>query len=305
MYLIYNFDDINPYIINCGIINKMNCPPDGTIYDERVVKWFEIELIFWGDGYIYTEGTKIKTELGDLFFRTPGMVVQGVSPYHCCLIVFDMFYDRNKADLYKDPNTLNAGIPTSESLSLKSSESEFLGFSLPYVLKTIQFGKFEELFLALYNGFVNCKAEKQFYLKTFLMQILLTAYNEWISRRVLHENNHSNILNYTKIMAAKKHIDQNICTRISLSELGNIAELSPNFLCKVFKNIIGVTPIEYVNNTKIIFAKRFLIESNKSIKEIAYECGFENDSYFYTLFKKTEGISPSAYREKQRIIFPS
>ena len=51
-------------------------------------------------------------------------------------------------------------------------------------------------------------------------------------------------------------------------------------------------------------AKRFLIESNKSIKEIAYECGFENDSYFYTLFKKTEGISPSAYQRKAKDHIP-
>lgn len=302
--MIYNFDDINPYIINCGILNKANCSPAGTVYEQRVVKWFEIELIFWGEGHIFTEGNKIKTERGDIFFRTPGMVVQGVLPYYCSLIIFDMFFDKDKINLYSDPNLTDAGMSKAEGVDKKSPEYDSSGFNLPHVLKTRQFGRFEELFLTIYNGFINCKSERQFYLKTFLMQILLSAYKEWSDLRTLQHKSRSVVLNHSKVMLSKRYIDENICSRFTLLELADIAELSPNFFCRAFKNSLGVTPIEYINNLKMNFAKKLLIETNKGIKEIAYECGYENDTYFYTLFKKLEGISPAYYRERQMQIFP-
>lgn len=50
-------------------------------------------------------------------------------------------------------------------------------------------------------------------------------------------------------------------------------------------------------------SKKILLDTNKTVKEVAYDCGFENITYFFTLLKKVEGLSPSDYRKKNRIMF--
>jgi len=44
------------------------------------------------------------------------------------------------------------------------------------------------------------------------------------------------------------------------------------------------------------------MDTNKCVKEILFDLGFENDTYFFTLFKKKEGLSPLEYRERHRQI---
>ena len=63
----------------------------------------------------------------------------------------------------------------------------------------------------------------------------------------------------------------------------------------------GKTSTEHVQLNLIDEAKNILLNPEKSISEVAYELGFESPPYFSSLFKKKEGISPSAYREKYKM----
>jgi YesN/AraC family two-component response regulator len=98
-------------------------------------------------------------------------------------------------------------------------------------------------------------------------------------------------------MRVKKYIDNNVYKRIKLSELAEIAGLSTGFLDRIFKEIIGETPVSYINKVRIEAVKKMLLETDKSVKQIAYDCGFENDVYFYMLFKKIEGVSPLTFKD--------
>lgn len=74
--------------------------------------------------------------------------------------------------------------------------------------------------------------------------------------------------------------------------------ISFDYANRVFKRIMGVNIFKYRNMLRVNAAKEKLMVSDKTISEIAYESGFENRYYFSRYFKKTEGLSPTEYREK-------
>ena len=68
------------------------------------------------------------------------------------------------------------------------------------------------------------------------------------------------------------------------------------YFCRLFKQYTGKTPIEYLNNYRIEQAAKLLIETNDSITDIAFDCGFENTSYFIRKFKAQKSATPKQYR---------
>jgi AraC family cel operon transcriptional repressor len=67
-------------------------------------------------------------------------------------------------------------------------------------------------------------------------------------------------------------------------------------LCRTMKSCLGVTPTQYINQLRINRATYELASTNKQIIEIAYDCGFQNLSYFYRRFRNAHSISPRQYR---------
>ena len=65
---------------------------------------------------------------------------------------------------------------------------------------------------------------------------------------------------------------------------------------RTFKEYTGFSPAKYILNVKINQAKELLTNSSVEIKEIAYNLGFENTDYFFTVFRRLTGQTPLAYR---------
>lgn len=84
---------------------------------------------------------------------------------------------------------------------------------------------------------------------------------------------------------------------ITLNELARIANLSPYHLIRVFKKQTGKTPLEYLIDIKINNAKRMIVEG-KNITEVCFLSGFNNHSYFSSVFKRKVSMTPSQYREQ-------
>lgn len=64
----------------------------------------------------------------------------------------------------------------------------------------------------------------------------------------------------------------------------------------MFKEYTGFAPSQYIQEVKISMAKEMLTNTCKPIKEIAFELGYENKDYFFTIFKKVTGMTPINYR---------
>ena len=83
---------------------------------------------------------------------------------------------------------------------------------------------------------------------------------------------------------------------IGISQLYLLSQKSPEHLCRTFKKYLGISPTEYVNNLRLEHAIVLLLSSDYQILEIALECGFDNLSHFYHIFKKKNNLTPNKYR---------
>ena len=94
------------------------------------------------------------------------------------------------------------------------------------------------------------------------------------------------------------HIQKNYQETIRIEDLARIANLSVSQLQRKFKKIYNETPVQYINNLRIHEACEMLKNTNLSITQIAYDCGFGSSSFFATQFRQARGESPSDYRRK-------
>lgn len=95
-----------------------------------------------------------------------------------------------------------------------------------------------------------------------------------------------------------KYVHENYKTEISLATIAGIANLTPQSFCRMFKKRTSKHFIEYLNEVRIAQACKLLLDTDWSISEIAYNCGYKTVSNFNKLFKDSTGESPKTYRAK-------
>lgn len=91
-------------------------------------------------------------------------------------------------------------------------------------------------------------------------------------------------------------IEKNYCEKITLAELADIAGVNEKYLCRFFKEFTGYTPTDYINRLRVERACYEMRVNHRNVTEAAYECGFNEISYFSKCFKKYKGVSPGKYR---------
>ena len=99
------------------------------------------------------------------------------------------------------------------------------------------------------------------------------------------------------IQLAVAYIDNNFQSKITLHDIADKFHLNASYFSKRFKTVHGIGFKEYLNNLRITHSEKLLLETKKSITEIAFECGFENSNYFGDAFRGKNGISPTEYRK--------
>lgn len=87
-----------------------------------------------------------------------------------------------------------------------------------------------------------------------------------------------------------------------ISTMHKLACKSPEHLCREFKKHYNKTPTEFINDTKLNYAKNLLTYSDEKIIEIAYSVGFQNLSHFCHEFKKKYSMSPTSYRNSNQLL---
>lgn len=98
--------------------------------------------------------------------------------------------------------------------------------------------------------------------------------------------------------AVRQYLNQYYCSNIRLSDLCEIFHCSRATLTGRFKKAYGVTVMQYVHQCRVEKAQKELLQSEKSIKEIAVDCGFPDNNYFSKVFIASCGCPPTAYRKK-------
>jgi len=99
-----------------------------------------------------------------------------------------------------------------------------------------------------------------------------------------------------RIGKIKAYISAHLTDTLRLPDLAQLADMSPSAFSIFFKEHTGRTLSEYIIDAKLGMASRLLVDSDKTIAEICYECGFNNLSNFNRLFKTKRGCTPREFR---------
>lgn len=150
---------------------------------------------------------------------------------------------------------------------------------------------------------------RQLAIKSLLMRVLMTAYRapetDWrkpdaIRRSVqspLFEEGRNSRLPTDRIRAVIALINRSYGESLSMSDLAACACLHPTYFNQVFKRIIGMPPMKFLEQQRLRHAKELLSQSALPVADVAVKVGYQDPYYFSRAFRRLTGLAPSAYRE--------
>ena len=102
---------------------------------------------------------------------------------------------------------------------------------------------------------------------------------------------------YDKMKLIYEYVQKNFAEKITLEEVSNVASMTTVSFNRFIKKRTGQTFVNYINDIRIGYAARWLVEKDLSVSEIAFKSGFNNIANFNRSFKSIKKCTPSQYRE--------
>ena len=167
-----------------------------------------------------------------------------------------------------------------------ADEAEIRKFPVETVNKVVHGSRFEELFRQAYGVWSQCAFGYKIQTKAIITNILYELLAENYTR--LFGGNTA----LRSLKAAADFIEQNYTRKITVAELAGLSGYSPSHFARVFSQVYGTSPIQYLNQVRIMHAKNLLRTNEYTLSQIAQKCGFANVYYFSRCFKQIAGTTP-------------
>lgn len=234
--------------------------------------YIEFQIITAGRGIVYFNGTEYWVERGDTFilshFDCHRVISFGEGLRITTINVAHEFLDNKTANFL---NTSGGGV----YCKISEEELEHINFECKKLKEDM-----------------NAKSQMVIHLsKIAISKITLSL----LRKNTIPSGNIPR-----KIQKITAYINKNFDKDLSLESIAKEFETSANYLGKQFKNLLGITYNDYINRVRMRFACNLISSTDMSIKEIAHAAGYSSTEYFYSVFKKTIGVTPKIYR-KERI----
>lgn len=124
----------------------------------------------------------------------------------------------------------------------------------------------------------------------------------WCSWAVTQFSHHISQENAQKtyIEQTKDYIRQHLSESFTRQDLANHIHVSQNHLARLFRREVGMSIADYITKERMKLAFDLLKNTDLPVGDVALRAGYENYSYFLTLFRRNTGMRPSEYRKQQR-----
>jgi len=150
------------------------------------------------------------------------------------------------------------------------------------------------------NKLVNLKNKKNLERIGDFLLIL----NELSTKRITKLLSTENLISAASLSESKvinnvyRYVAENFQKDITFNTAAAVANMQRAAFCRYFKRKTKKKFTEFVNETRIMHARKLLAETDKTIIEVAFECGYKNTSYFNRLFRFICNCTPSEFREQ-------
>ena len=106
----------------------------------------------------------------------------------------------------------------------------------------------------------------------------------------------------SSVARAMEYIKKNYASDINLETVAQAVHVTPSYLSGLFKQNLGENFVDYVNRVRIENAKNLLSDSKDTIEQIAVFVGYQNEKYFFRVFKKITGLTPTQFRDQAHCV---
>ena len=136
------------------------------------------------------------------------------------------------------------------------------------------------------------------YIYSLVKMFLIIIIREGL--RTDNKHIYNNSAAYQYFINFRKALDHNYRRYHTVQQYATALRMSSKTLTQRVIQYSGQSPLQLINNKLIVEAQRMLRSKPMLIKEIAYELGFDDDSYFVKFFKRQTGLLPSEFKEKEQ-----
>lgn len=241
----------------------------------------EFELVRIVDGFcsLTLDNSEIQAEKGDVIF-IPGGSIHGGNPVNCiyeCL-VFDL-----------DMLFLHSDDCLSYLKKIKNGEI-IIPSKLTNISPTIQ-----ATIHRLFYCFIHIVPGYELFVTGCLLELFGLLFTENHYTNGIAENNDF-YKRTNQLKSVFEYIENNYASNITLQKLSLISGMSAKYFCRYFQTTVHKTPIDYLNYYRIERSCMLLCTSDLPITSIAYDCGFNDCSYYIKQFKRYKHTTPKQYQ---------
>ena len=258
---------ILPDIVAAGIYNAQIVHKNKTVTPIRKTTMFEIEMPLDNGGISYINDTSHPIVKNTVICAKPGQIRHTRLPFKCYYI--------------------HIIVSEGELFDILSSLPDFIELNDAAAIK--------EILSALCGSYNNRAPKEDILAQSRLLNLIYALDKSSDSCKKVYQPKSSN---RKVIEQTIQYIKSNLSDELSLKSLSKKVNFSPIYFHKLLKASTGRNLREYIEDQRIKRAIELLTSTDKTLTQIAYECGFSSQSYFSYAFKKKNGSTPREYAKK-------
>jgi AraC-like DNA-binding protein len=252
--------------------------------DTHFHEHFEIYYQLSGEKYYFIKDRSYYIKKGDIVIINKGIIHKttyaGANVYERILINFKEEFISNIISKVVDIDLLDC------------FKKELFICNVP--LKSQEY--IETLLFEMINEFNNKLTGFNTCIKALMIKLLVFL-NRYNYKNIEKFSSESPISMHSRISEITKYINEFYNTPINLDLLSSKFNMSPCYISRVFKSVVGLSFVDYLNLTRIKKSQKLLKGSKLTITDIAFEVGFQNTTHFERVFKSMLGVTPLRYRK--------